>query len=384
MEQPLLLNVDWLGLSVRWRVKGWRSLSDRYSFIDYDGTNVWRKRRIIYNEYVEKVATIMWEPIASIIDQRAGLIEIANEWLYHGRSPDKILSDIQAARPFDVIGMSRCDLAVDYNPTPEQREIAAGLATRKYYVAGKRNDSQFTSVNHNERLASVNLGRALCHCQSWGHKTTSVKWKHYYKTKELLDAGGGKVFDKPYIIDCWREAGLEINDVWRLEVSMKHCNQLHFRGEPLSYPAMCSAPRELFMALYTERFSIHLNEGHADKSNDKVVEFLPIGSASGVRVAPPAATTQRNGRITLLRHLVASLDTEEVLLDDDSREEVLQHISGIVARDGLAEYFRVIVGTDLWSWVEAVRVRAYAILENHTAPNRITIADIMEKVRNFA
>jgi hypothetical protein len=35
--------------------------------------------------------------------------------------------------------------------------------------------------------------------QSWGHKTTDIKWKLYYKTKELRDNAGGNTYDKPYI-----------------------------------------------------------------------------------------------------------------------------------------------------------------------------------------
>lgn len=383
MAQSLLLNVDWLALSVRFRVKEWRGLDPRYSFVDYDGTNVWHKRRIVYNQYAEKVATILYEPISKIIDARAGLIEIANEWLYHGKSPGDIIVELQGWRPFDMVGLSRLDLAVDYNPTKRQRGVAARIATGQYSVCGKRNDSQFCSVNKSDFLADWVQGQRICHCQSWGHKTTSVKWKHYYKTKELLDDCGGKMLAKPYIVDCWREAGLDIRDVWRLEVSLKHCNQLYFRGEPITYETLHQHPVELFKALYTERFLVRANEGHKDRSNDRVVPFLPVGANHGIRVAPPAATNTRNGRITLLRHLMQSLDTEEVLLDDASREDVLQHVVSIVERDGLQNYFKVCAGDDLYSWVEAVRVRAYAMLAEHAIPQRVDMWSIMENGRKF-
>lgn len=381
--QQLLLNVDWLAVSVRYRVKEWRLQGSRYSFINYDGTNVWRKRRIFYNQYAEKVATVLYEPKSSVIDGRAGLIEIANEWLYHGKSPSEIIEELRELRSFDIVGLSRLDLCVDYNPTEEQRTVARMLSEGAASVCGKRNDSQFNSVNTSPFLADAYQGKRICHCMSWGHKTTSVKWKHYYKTKELLDDCGGKMLAKPYIVDCWNEAGLDVRDVWRLEVSLKHCNQLHFRGEPITYDVMHRFPRELYMALYTERFTIRKNEGHMDRSNDTRLDFLPIGEGHGIRVAPPAATTIRNGRITLLRHLLQSLDAEEVVMDDASRERVLEHVVAIVENDGLQNYFRAMVGTDLYSWVESVRVKAYAMLETHAVPVREDLWSIMERGRTF-
>ena len=142
-------------------------------------------------------------------------------------------------------------------------------------------------------------------------------------------------------------------------------------------------PIELYKALYTERFAIRENEGHADRSNDRLIDFLPIGEEHGVRVAPPAATTVRNGRITLLRHLVQSLESEEVLLDDASREDVLQHVVAIVERDGLQNYFRIMVGNDVYSWLEAERVKAYTTLADHAIPQREDLWAIMERGRKI-
>lgn len=381
--QPLLLNVDWLGLTVAYHSQDWRSLDERHSFVEFDGTNTYRGRRVVYNEFGEKVATILFDPKSGLIKSHFGLIEIANEWLYHGKSPQRILAMLNDWRPFDIVGISRADLCVDYNPTEQQREVAAMLASGECYVGGKRSGSLFWSHVDCRLLADVYQGKRICHCQSWGHKTTAVKWKLYYKSKELADDLGGKMFAKPYILDCWHEAGLDERDVWRLEVSIKHGNQLHFRGEPLTYTVLHKFPTELFKALYTERFKVSRAEGHKDRTNDERVEFLPVGAASGIRVAPPAATTTRNGRITLLRHLVQSLESEEVLLDDDSREGVLEHVQAIVERDGLLEYFHVMVSMDLYTWVEAMRCKAYTTLETHRIPERKSLWDIMEEGRKF-
>lgn len=360
MPQPLLLNCDWLGVSVLFDTQGdWYRPPIGHTFVDMDGTNVWRKRRILFNEYAEKVATILYEPKSSIIDSRAGLIEIANEWLYHGISVLKVVDMIGNCRPFVITGMSRLDLAVDFNPTAEQLAVILRLADGTAYVGGKRSGSSFWSVCKNSRLADRYQGQRIPHCQSWGHKTTSVKWKLYYKSKELLDELGGAWWGKPYIVDCWRDAGLEKNDVWRLEVSIKNCNQLDYNGDHLTWQRWCECyPPNLFAGLYCQRFQVHADEGHKDRSNDTELPFLPIRSGGEIRCARPKGTNQRNGRITLLRNLVKSLEEHEVLLDDDTRESVLWHISDIVAHNGLESYFTMMTGTDIDTFVEEQRVKA--------------------------
>lgn len=388
-DQPLLLNVDWLALSVRFSVRDFGTLDAGHFFVDMDGTNVWRKRRIVFNQYAEKVATILYEPKSSkgddgsgIIAANAGLIEVANEWLYHGQSPMAIIDMLDGWRHFSITGLSRVDLCLDFNPTNQQRDIIEGLSTGQYYVSGKRSGSSFWSVVNCNLLADVYQGRKICHCQSWGHKTTSVKWKLYYKSKELADVYGGKLFAKPYILDCWQEAGLERNDVWRLEVSIKNGNQLNWRNNPITLDQVRHHPREIFMALYSERFTIRANEGHKDRTNDRLVSFLPVGHASGIRVAKPKGTNQRNGRITLLRHLLASMDEEEVLLDMPTRRQCLQHIGELVRRDGLQNYFRGMTGKTLDEYKMSMEEKAANMLPTYIPIERIHPINTFNKAQS--
>lgn len=361
--QPLLLNCDWLGLSVLFGVNTeWHRPPVGHTLVDLDGTNVWKHRKILFNEYAEKMATILYEPKSKIIDRRAGLIEIANEWLYHGIGVPKILQMLNDMRLFTVCGMSRLDLAVDFNPTASQWDTIQQLAAGTAYVGGKRSGSGFWSVVKNERLAAQYYGQRVPHCISWGHKTTAVKWKLYFKSNELLQELGGKMWSKPYIVDCWREAGLDKSNVWRLEVSIKACNQLEYNGGRLTWQSWCEAyPPNLYAALYTQRFTVRQNDGHKDRSNDTIIDFLPIKHGGEIRISKPKNTNQRNGRITLLRHLVTSLEEHEVLLDDGSRESVLWHIQDIVERNGLENYFDVMAGCSVGNFVEETRCKAYEL-----------------------
>lgn len=377
-HQPLLLNVDWLALSVRFQEDEFNELGGGHYFIDYDGTNVWQHRRVIFNQYNEKVATLLYDPKQSIINRNAGLIEIANEWLYHGTSPDQILKHLRQWRVFNISGMSRVDLAVDFNPTVSQFDTICRLARDEVSVGGKQHGSLFWSKDKGDLIAERYQGVRIPHQQSWGHKTTQVKWKLYYKSKELADAMGGRWYAKPYILDCWRAADFDIKDVWRLEVSIKDANQLKWHGEPLSYEAIKHEAREIFCALYSERFTTRENQGHKDKSNDKRVEFLPVDHGGGIRCLKGEPVHRRNPSITLLRHLMASLDDEEILMDDDARECVLQHVVNIVEHADLGRYFYQCVGDDIYSWVEAQRVLADTVRQTHIVPRQKDLRSLME------
>lgn len=357
-EQKYLLNTDWVGLTLHidTDVKGSPA---GYQWRVYEnGTNVWKCRRILYTDRGDKVCTLLSQPKSPTIPPHSALLEIGNEWLYHGIGVRGIEAVLQQCMIFKVRGFSRLDLAVDFVPDDAQVETIERLADGRRYVQGKRCGSGFWSVNRDSWLPPQYVGKRIPHCISWGHKTSDVKWKCYYKSKELRDAVGGMGWDKPYIVDQWREAGFDENNVWRLEVSMKKCNALLHDGRQVSQDEWGQYTVALFRDLYVSRFVVRENEGHADRSNDKEVEFLPISSHGSIRCRTYEGEKQHNGRIALLRQLVKSLDTEEVLLDCQTREGVLAHMQAIIKRDGLYNYFRGMVGEYFEEYAEYIRQQA--------------------------
>lgn len=355
--QEILSFIDWLGLSLR--IHGSIKPLEGYTWQEYTPTNVWGERRQLYTNDGNKVLTLLSAPRSTMLEKSAALLEIENEWLYHGGGPDAILSLLDKSIHYEVLGISRLDLAFDFVPTKKQKDIIEGLAAGKYYVGSKRNGSLFWSTNTSDKLSPMWTGRKIPHCQSWGHKTSAIKWKLYYKTKELLDDGGGKFMTKPYIIDQWRMADFDITNVWRLEVSLKHLNDYNLYGERISLDVLRVSRGEISAAMYLQRFKTYINEGHKDRTNDSEIEFLPIpqiGKAIEKRDAERIA--ERSGRITLLRHLVSSLEDEHVYLDTPTREGVLEHIAKIVKRDGLQNYFKVMTGEWLDEYVESVNKKA--------------------------
>lgn len=365
----LLMSTDWVGLSVIFDDQLPHDAPPRHRWHVYDkGTNVWQYRAELYNEYGERVLTILAKPISTaFIDPHAGLVEVANEWLYHGIGVAGALDLLQWCCPFRITGFSRLDLCMDFQPSLEQVDVIKGLSSKRYYVAGKRNWSEFYSTPTDDYIPPVWRG-GCPHCQSWGHKTTQVKWKLYYKSKELRDAGQGW-FDKPYIVDGWRHYGLDENNVWRLEVSMHNCNSLLKDGEEISFARWSADDMGIFTSLYKSRFVVRRDEGHKDKTNDTVIPFLPISTSSTCRCKGYESETGRSARIGLLRSLVKYATQEEVFMDVRSSEALSEHVESIVMRDHLEDYFKSMTSMTLGQWTkQLVELREGNILNTKVLP----------------
>lgn len=356
--QRCLLNTDWMGLSLIIDGKVKRP-PQGYMWREYEnGTNVWRMRRILYTERGDKVCTLLSEPKSRIIDHRAALLEIENEWLYHGIGVRGIEDVLRHCCMYTVRGMSRLDLAVDFVPTKRQYHVIKQIAKGRYRVQGKGTMVPWWGMMKGDWVPEQYRGELLPYTVSWGHKTSDVKWKCYYKTKELRDAAGGLGWDKPYIVDQWREAGFDENNVWRLEVSIHNCNSIMYEDKPLTQDVWGSATVALMRDFYTSRFVVRANDGHKDKSNDRIVEFLPIEGHGLVRCRTYDGDREHHGRITLLRKLVQSLDDEQILLDGESREGVFDHMAQLIRRDHLENYFKGMVGDYFEVWRDKVRAEA--------------------------
>lgn len=357
------LSTDWMGVSLR-LLDDVGAAPKNHVWVKYDGgTNVWACRRVLFNRYGERVLTLLSQPKASLIDPAAALCEISNEWLYHGIGVKGALRLLQRSVPYEITGLSRLDLCCDFVPNEAQREVIEGLADGSMYISGKRSGSGFWSVNADEWMPNVWRGRKIPHCQSWGHKTSDVKWKLYYKSKELKDAAAGQGFDKPYIVDIWRECKMDVNNVWRLEVSVSHCNKLCYNGLPVTFDTWYEHTIALFKALFSARFVVKRSQGHADKSNDERVWFLPIQSDDIIRCKVYEGEACRSARLTLLRHLVKAADSEEIRLDKFNRELTIEHVQKIVKYDRLERYFENMTGMSVDEWenqlTENVDVNGY-------------------------
>ena len=353
------LSVDWLGVSAFMtepKAKPFMGLK----WVKQTETNVWKSRGIYVNEFGDKVATLLFNPKSAMIDSRACLIEVANEWLYHGVGMLEIVNRFCEAHKAVVTGISRLDLCVDFECHEFEFEVIVGLAERKYYVQGKQNWFPWWSKSNDYRLPNLFRGKEIPHQISWGHKTSRVKWKVYYKWRELTEAAGRVGYEKPYIVDMWKMAGMDPVYCWRLEVSMKYCNGLVADGKVVSLEVFSRYTKELFLGMVQSRFVVRENQGHKDKTNDRIVQWLPLSNTRMVvRCRQYVSDNERSGVVSLLRKLVLSLEATEVLMCDEIREGVFLQIENICRHQHLFGYLQAIVGLDFDSWVEDVRCKAY-------------------------
>lgn len=363
-DQVLPLSVDWLALTLRLR-STISACPSGHRWAYYSPTNVWLSRWCLFNEWGDKIFTILFQPRSSVIKADCALFEVANEWLYHGLGIKGALDLLSQCCEYDVLGMSRLDLAADFVPTEHQAYVIRSLSDGSMYVSGKRSGSGFWSTNKDAELSPMWAG-LVPHCQSWGHKTSNVKWKLYYKSKELREGITGKGYSKPYIVDMWRDIGLDVSNVWRLEVSLLNCNTFDFKGEKLTFQRFLHTGSDLYKSLYTSRFDVRRTEGHKDRSNDTHIEFLPVGRLSGAfKVHREDKIVEHNGAVTLLRHLISDVVKEEVLICDAVRESVLQNIATIIQNNTMEKYFEMVTGQSFDSWSEWLRVKAYYFGEEH-------------------
>lgn len=367
--QLIPLSVDWLALTLRLNSRiGSAPAGHTWAF--YSSTNVWNSRWCLFNDHGEKVFTILFQPKSHVIASDCALFEVANEWLYHGLGITGVVGLLRQCCDFDILGISRFDLAADFNPSPRQAGVIKRLARGDCYVQKKQNRVPWWQSMTDPWVPEMWRGE-IPYDQSWGHKTTDIKWKLYYKTKELRDNAGGSTYDKPYIVDMWRDVGLEENNVWRLEVAVHNANRFDFMGERLTFDKLMHSGSNLFQSLYTSRFAVRARQGHVDRSNDRIIPFLPVGAikdqfkcrrsetATGDDDSFSIPIAKHNGSLTLLRHLTSDIMTEQVLLNEPVRESVLSTIEVIIERDGLHRYFRSLVESDFDDWKEWIRVKAY-------------------------
>lgn len=267
-ESDVIVNVDWFSVSCLMArpydgtplvcPTGW-------SVVPCSGTNVWQYRWFLMDGEGNKVATILHSPKSSAIDERRCLVEIANQWLYSERF--RAYADIALNTiPMSITGLSRVDLCGDFNMTARQYQVYRMLQEGSAYLKGVRQGVDFHQWDKRDKVA---------HQQSWGGTESVFHWKMYWKYKELHQGGE---CSKPYIENMWQDEGLDVRNVWRLEVSITKANRLEkiANGQRVGVWEWFDKSAELYRQLYLDKFVIRENLGHKDVRSDPRLDFFRI------------------------------------------------------------------------------------------------------------
>lgn len=158
-------------------------------------------------------------PRVSSVAPDSFILKIANMYLYRKdcwTTLDYVLRTLNL-RPKSI---SRLDLAADFNhfhgglhPVEFIRQFMAGEIKHKGRASGAVDFVQrYAYIQNQKRIEDYIKYNAL----QMGKRTSDARAYLYNKSLEL-----NEVKKKPYIMDAWCDAGFNVDDVWRLEVTMK-------------------------------------------------------------------------------------------------------------------------------------------------------------------
>lgn len=279
MEQQFVVNCDWFSFSVLLPLTDAERLSGAVlncppdlSLFEVKGTNLYKRRVLVFDKSGNKFLTLLLQPFSSVLKPESMFVEVANSYLYHDFT--YVLSSLAYIHEFSFQSLSRYDVACDFNPTVSQLNVIDGLQDTTYYVAGKRQGAMFYDY-----VLPHDGGRQqrVARCLSWGSKASNIKWKLYNKSLEIteIDNFGRSWCVKPWIQSAWRVAGLDVDNVWRLEVSVMSASNYNWRGEHLDFK-MSDIERivPFFWDMAGTRFVVRANQGHKCRKWDSVVPFL--------------------------------------------------------------------------------------------------------------
>lgn len=157
------------------------------------------------------VAHISWCPKRENVDENNCSIKIANNVLYTNMW-HFILGDVCNALGWQVKSITRIDIACDMNYL--MHGLHPELFIRKY-IKGNCNGYIRCGSNKFSVIGEKYLQNTSMSYIRWGSRSSGVCTYLYNKSKEMRECSM-----KPWIIERWRGAGLNVKNVWRLEFSI--------------------------------------------------------------------------------------------------------------------------------------------------------------------
>lgn len=362
MNKNLSINLDWVAFSVllipdplekdahSFKL---RDISDLgFKVLEYTGTNIYSRRAIVYSSDGQKLLTLLFQPHSRIIDYRSCLVEIANPLLYQRRFVFRgvtysellwVPELLQYLHPYQFQCLSRVDIAADFELTHYRARFVQLLSNDSVYLQRYRDGVSF----HEFTAFKGSMVKRVPKQLSWGSKHSCIKWKTYNKSLEVFEwvKEGDKLVrhcNKPYIVDQWIANGWNVENVWRLEVSITPLEKYRFRGRHLTFEHLNNAflVYDLYATLYSTKFITRLNQGHEDRSNDKRVWYLgDLGEWEKLGLREPSEEKIVVAYVNGLRSAMQQIEKEEVRVNPTMLQLWIDTATKCVEIGKLQSYF---------------------------------------------
>lgn len=272
-KEPLAINCDWLSFNVLLNEPEPEiNCPDEHRIELLPGNNIFKNRMIVRNAAGEKVLTCLWCPYSSVLNKRIMTCQVANSFLYCDWC-SYVKSLLNEIVDCEVNSMSRIDICCDFNATENRLAIIRKLHSGACYVQGKSEGAKWW---HNSEFKGKTT--QFPHCLNWGTKSSEIKVKLYNKAREQHTDGTKGDADKPYIIDEWKLAGLDLPNVWRLEFSLSGAGQLRYNDRVITLDDVASTNWfcRVFADCLERRFVVRKNQGLRTKrgNQDAKMSFL--------------------------------------------------------------------------------------------------------------
>lgn len=220
--------IDWLQFHVKVPISNYDrcTINKRYRItkMEYQTRHFRGVYEIFDIKANERVATLACEPHSHIMSFDSGLLKLDNKYLYQRdlyTFAQTLLKDLR----LEFRSISRIDIAVDFLKFDNDfcpKDLIQGYVSDMYIKKGRGTKGRLTFETKNRSKGEQKKSFRHLNFQTlkFGSEVSDTTYYLYNKTQELQ-----QVVMKPYIQDNWSANGWDgIQDVWRLEFSMKSNN----------------------------------------------------------------------------------------------------------------------------------------------------------------
>lgn len=320
VNYPFMVSVDWLqlycGLAPGNRVAYNAHPEYKYEPAEYGTPQYFNKTTFYFRTtqagkpYLLKVGYILFNPRLSSMPKDSCHVHINNAVLYR-RDWFAIVCKFIRDMGLTYRGITRIDLCYDCNKfygglSPDR--LIKGLITQKYLKIGvNRGYLNFDDLgyvvptNTAKQNIELNLKEAPFTGITFGARSSGTQTQIYNKSLELA-----RIKYKPYIVQAWEEAGLDVKNVWRTEIRVMARGKQLFDLETsdmfnfgLSEVMDQDAVERMFLAYAEKCTRIVKRDYHVKRQQMKAVKLYCCGDGKASTLKPKIIRNQTTATRTI-------------------------------------------------------------------------------------